>query len=169
MTTPSSEDYGPVEPVPVKRKKPKRTLIVTGAGAFIVVVILALTLPSLLKPKTFRLNGAMTVMCSTTYGTYSSSNCAGYSDLRPGAQVVVYNEKQEILATGTLVKAADPTATTSSSRSVSDSTIYQFSIADVPRGEKQYGVHIGNSNRGVIWKNEQEASTDGFLLSIGGN
>lgn len=165
----AAESNDSAEPEPVQPNKRKRALILAAAGIVIVIVILVEVLPSALNPKTFTLRGAMAVICSSTYGSYSSATCAGYGDLSVGAQVEVLNEKQEILTTGTLLQGADPTATTGRNYSASVATIYTFSIPDVPRGEKQYGVHIGNANRGVIWEDEEKASNDGFFLSIGGN
>ncbi|WP_285476767.1 hypothetical protein [Amycolatopsis sp. NBRC 101858] len=36
------------------------------------------------------------------------------------------------------------------------------------RRAERYGVHVGNSNRGTLWKDADEAERVGFQLSIGG-
>ncbi|GHE84488.1 hypothetical protein GCM10017786_15220 [Amycolatopsis deserti] len=138
--------------------------IVSAIAAFLLIagaVTLALTLGAeSAGGKTFTLNGSMAVSCTSTYG------CVGYSDIHSGAQVEVYNEKREILATGYLTKASEPSASRGG-YSTSVVTTYTFTIPDVPRGAKQYGVHVGNDNRGIIWATEDDASTLGFVLTLG--
>jgi hypothetical protein len=114
------------------------------------VVLTGVTLALILNPAaptTFSLTGSMTVTC----GTYG---CGGYSDIHAGAQVEVVDRDNRVLAVGELRQSG-----------VSGS--YAFMVVDVPKGKGMYGVHIGNNNRGVIWKSEAEASTSGFALSLG--
>jgi hypothetical protein len=155
------------------QKKRKTALLISLLGAVVVIAALV-TLVVILssgsdEDETFTLRGTMAVTCSSSsYRSFSSSGCAaGYSDLHAGAQVEIYNEKQEILATGMLTSDAAPTVSTGSYSSLAVVTTYAFTIPDVPRGAKQYGVHVGNSNRGIIWAPEAQASTTGFTLSIG--
>lgn len=137
-----------------------------------------LTLTGSSEGKTFTLNGTVSVSCSLTTSSASKVCASGYADIHSGAQVEIFNERNEILTTGSLRMRQPPTAMTPSAsstraRSYYDTmgavvTIYSFTIPDVPRGAKQYGVHVGNSNRGIIWADEKQASSIGFLLSIGG-
>ncbi len=96
-----------------------------------------------LVSKTFTISGSITV-------AYSS--VGGYQDIRSGAQVEVTNERNEILAVGSLTSGSGGT--------------YWFTVTEVPTGHRLYGVHVGNANRGVVWKSETEAKA-GFFLSLG--
>lgn len=170
MTEPST--FPAEAALPPKRPK---TALVLSLVAVVLVLAGALTLGlsqsggrASEEAETFTVHGTMTVLCTSSYGSYSSSGCsAGYSDLHPGAQVELFNEKQEILATTELHTGTGSTTGTSGYSSLSTLRSYSFEIPDVPRGAKQYGVHIGNSNRGIVWATEAEATTTGFALSIG--
>lgn len=85
-----------------------------------------------------------------------ASGCGrgGYSDLRSGAEVELVNQKNEVLAVTTLDPAGGYCE-------------FEFTLRGVPRGERLYGVHIGNNNRGTIWRTEEEAGRGGFELEIG--
>lgn len=91
----------------------------------------------------------------TVSGTMSASGCGsgGYTDMRVGAQVEVMNDKKDLLGVGSLTKATGYCR-------------FEFSVPKVRKGQKLYGVHIGNSNRGVIWHSETEA-LQGFYLTLG--
>lgn len=94
----------------------------------------------------------------TISGSMTASGCGsgGYSDIRAGAQVEVTNQGNEVLGVTSLEKSGSAYCT------------FKFRVSGIPSGQKLYGVHVGNSNRGVIWKTEQEARTEGFLLTLGG-
>lgn len=179
MTTPPNYPVdanwnAPFPPPPTPNGRRRNAIVIALVSAVVVIacgVTLLLTLTGSSKNKTFTLNGTVTVTCSDTYGSsISAQACAsGYSDLHAGAQVEIFNEKQELLATGTLLAGAGPTASTGEYSSISVVTVYAFVVSNVPRGAKQYGVHVGNTNRGIIWKTEDEAARDGFALSIGGS
>lgn len=136
-------------------------IVASTVAAIAVAITLVLTWPkshaftpaAVDVPKTFAVHGTMSVSCSS-YG------CAGFSDLQSGAQVEIVNQSNEVLGVGTLL----PSTSTGSAYS---SKSFEFDVKDIPRGERLYGVHVGNNNRGVIWKTEEEASTVGFALSIG--
>ncbi|WP_285638895.1 hypothetical protein [Lentzea sp. NBRC 102530] len=97
-------------------------------------------------PATFTVDGSMTV----------NGNCGsgGYSDIRLGGQVEIVNQDNEVLAVGTLMNGVG-------------SCKFNFSVSGVPEGERLYGTKIGNANRGVIWKSQQEAKSEGFHLTLG--
>lgn len=94
---------------------------------------------------TFTVRGTQTVTCV--------SYCEGYRDFHDGAQATLVNEQQAVLSVATL--------------SESGPGVYSFTFTNVPRGEKLYGVHVGNVNRGVIWKTEDQLRTEGIDLTIG--
>lgn len=161
---PHQQPFTPIPPVPPKKPKVLLPLIVFGVVAAVAVAItLVLTWPkshaatpaAVVAPKTFVVHGTMSVTCSS-YG------CGGYSDLTTGAQVEVLNQDNKVLGVGTLL----PSSTYKGNYSSSDKD-FEFDVKDIPRGERLYGVHVGNNNRGVIWKTEEEASTVGFAVSIG--
>ncbi|MDX3656027.1 hypothetical protein PV646_01795 [Streptomyces sp. ID05-26A] len=98
------------------------------------------------SPKGFTVDGSMTV----------NGNCGvgGYSDIQLGGQVEIVNQDNRVLGVGTLMTGLG-------------SCKFNFSVSGVPEGERLYGAKIGNSNRGVIWKSQQEAASEGFHLTLG--
>ncbi|GLZ29758.1 hypothetical protein Lesp02_19480 [Lentzea sp. NBRC 105346] len=88
-------------------------------------------------------------------GTIDVPKCqsSGYDDVRVGAQVVITNQQNAVLG-----------ATSLKAKGV---CLFEFSIPEIPSGERMYGVHVGNSNRGIIWKTEAEARSEGFHLTLG--
>ncbi|QWF79276.1 hypothetical protein [Amycolatopsis sp. CA-230715] len=124
-------------------------LVVAAAVAVAAVVILS---DEPTSSRSGKITGSMKINCV--------SSCTGYGDIRDGAQVILYNEKNEVLA---ITQLALGTVTTESTGERS----YSFTFTHAPRGHKQYGVHVGNDNRGVIWKSESEAFDGGFAISIG--
>jgi len=98
----------------------------------------------------------------TVSGTMDLGQCArrgaaNPADLQVGAQVEVTAQNGDVLGVGTLTPYANPDEPNSCKRS--------FDVPNVPSGQALYGVHVGNANRGVIWKNEADAG-GGFELSI---
>lgn len=98
------------------------------------------------SPAVFDVDGSMTVNGRCGSG--------GYSDITPGGQVEIVNQDNDVLAVGTLMTGAG-------------SCKFNFVVSGVPRGERLYGAKIGNANRGVIWKTQQAAETEGFHLTLG--
>ncbi|MGW6446200.1 hypothetical protein [Lentzea sp. NPDC055074] len=98
------------------------------------------------SPDTFTVEGSMSV----------SGRCGsgGYSDMRDGTQVEIVNQDNKVLGVSTL-KSGD------------SSCFFTFTVRDLPTGERLYGASTGNANRGVIWKTQQEAATEGFHLTLG--
>jgi hypothetical protein len=95
------------------------------------------------------------VTMTVTLGKYGSCGSGGYSDIRAGGQVEIVNQKHEVLALGTLTKSSTGTCE------------FKASVKDIPVGEKMYGAKLGNANRGVIWKNENDARALGWALTLG--
>lgn len=97
-----------------------------------------------------------TMLTMTVDAGGSGCSKGGYSDIRSGAQVEVINQKNEVLAVGNLDNTGP------------DCQFWSL-IKGVPAGEKLYGVKVGNANRGVIWKTEDEArGGGGWTLTLGG-
>ncbi|TCO52396.1 hypothetical protein [Actinocrispum wychmicini] len=105
----------------------------------------------LVKPTSF----AATVYMEVHVGAYGRCEGGGYSDISAGSQVEIVNQKNEVLAHGTLARSSETTK-----------CAFSASVTDIPAGEKMYGAKMGNANRGVIWKNETEAR-NGWALSLG--
>jgi hypothetical protein len=105
---------------------------------------------SLARPTSF----SATVTMVVTVGTYGSCEGGGYSDIRGGGQVEIVNQKNEVIALGTLTKVSGGYCS------------FTASVANIPTGEKMYGAKMGNANRGVIWKSEDEAR-QGWQLTLG--
>ncbi|WP_330273293.1 hypothetical protein OG205_41790 [Lentzea sp. NBC_00516] len=99
------------------------------------------------SPNVFTVSGSMTVNGSCGSG--------GYSDIRLGGQVEIVNQDTEVLGVGTLQTGAGARCS------------FKFTVSGIPEGERLYGAKIGNANRGVIWKGQQEARTEGFHLTLG--
>lgn len=137
--------------------------VIFGAGAVATGIVLVLSSghdsgnqpngnpDGFLKPTSF----TATVSMQVHVGEYGTCEGGGYSDIRSGSQVEIVNQKNEVLAHGTLERSVP----------VSDCT-FSASVEDIPSGEKMYGAKVGNVNRGVIWKNETEARS-GWALSLG--
>jgi hypothetical protein len=140
----------------------RRAIMLTFAVAVLLAgatIISVLTIGKDSKPTTFSISGSMTVS-----NCYSSGSSSGYSDLLPGAQVEVTAQNGEVLGVSTLkpfTNDANPDAA-----DLSSLCIRVFTVPDIPTGRTLYGVHIGNTNRGIIWKNEVDARA-GFILNIG--
>lgn len=97
-------------------------------------------------PDTFTVDGSMTVAGQCGFG--------GYSDIRDGTQVEIVNQDNKVLGVSAL-------------KSEDTSCHFTFSVRDVPTGERLYGASVGNSNRGTIWKTQEEAAAEGFHLTLG--
>lgn len=79
----------------------------------------------------------------------------GYQDISEGAQVQVVSQSNEVLGVGVLTREWSERLCT-----------YRFTIPDVPSGERLYGVRMGNSNRGTLWKTEDDARR-GVEMTLG--
>jgi hypothetical protein len=87
-------------------------------------------------------------------GAHSGCSSGGYSDIREGTQVEIVNQRNEVVALGTLHR-------------ISGDCSFSTSIDDIPTGENMYGAKLGNANRGVIWKKEGEVRSEGWALTLG--
>ncbi len=129
-------------------------LVLIAVGSIVAVLLTSGDAkPATTAPATFALRGTVVVNCPST--------CSGYSDITVGSQVEVLNQHNEVLAVGQLESGYNPQKNTNGV-----SPDYVFMIPVVPRGQGLYGVHIGNANRGVIWKPESDAATTGFQLIV---
>lgn len=126
--------------------------IFLGTAASVVALI-----DSTDEPESFAITGTMTVSGSIGYSTANGFECEGrngYSDISPTAAVSVSDENGTLLAKGDL---------TSSTKS-STSCVFDFAVADAPRGSKFYQVEV--SHRGSLSYTEEEAES-GLSLSLG--
>ena len=97
-------------------------------------------------PGSFTVSGSMTVNGSCGSG--------GYSDIRDGTQVEILNQDNKVLGVSSLNRG-------------SGTCVFTFTVRNIPAGERLYGASTGNSNRGVIWKTQEEAMAEGFHLTLG--
>lgn len=141
-----------------------RTLIISFASLIVVAavaIVLVLTLGGGAAPAASQ--------SFTVKGTMYVSDCSspGFGDLLPGAQVQVTSQDGKVLGVGELKRSFEVTPTQvlhpSDIVAICTST---FSVPNVPTGKDLYGIHIGNGNRGVIWKSAAEVQ-QGVALSIG--
>lgn len=112
--------------------------------ALLVVVVAGAVWIALASTSTFTITGKLAVD--------SGCGTGGYSDLHDGTEVELVNSKNEVLRVTHL--------------NVTGVCLFEFTLDEVPTGEDLYGVHIGNNNRGVTWKTEEEAR-EGYSLGIG--
>jgi hypothetical protein len=151
MSTPPQFSHVP------QQTKPNIKLVVIIFAAIALAAALAITLTLLLNPSETKPPVAKTF---TVTGTFEVSRCgsSGYPDLQTGTQVTVVARDNTVLGIGQFVSNGSST--------YGISCTYTFTVPNVPAGLPLYGVHAGNANRGVIWKNEAGARA-GFALSIG--
>lgn len=106
--------------------------------------------------KTFNFAGELRL--NSTGATVTGRQCTGeggYSDVRGGAQVVVFDASGKVLGSGFLQDGFhEPGA-----------CVFRFSVADVPRGEGTYQVEV--SHRGKVPVREEAASLGRTSLTLG--
>ncbi|MEV7121714.1 hypothetical protein [Kitasatospora griseola] len=88
--------------------------------------------------------------------TGGCAGSGGYSDIRTGAAVTVYNESGTVLATGTLGPGSPKGA---------HGCVFTVTVSEVPKGPKFYQVEI--SHRGKINLSSGEAEAGLFGASLG--
>lgn len=169
---PTQRQPSPVEvPTPPSEKRTISLPLWAIIAAIAVVVVLAggvvyavagrTTAPS--KPSvaaTFAVKGTLDLHAG--YGSRTFGNpcqgLGGYSDLTPGAQVVVYGGTNQALASGQLGQGFEPDQAPGA-----DICEFPFTVGAVPIGQGPYFVSIGN--RGKIGFEQSGAAT--VALTIG--
>lgn len=164
MTT-DANTYQSLEPDPVPqsvRRSRKPLFIVVGAtvaAALATVLVVLLTTSG-----TTSVNGTMSLLCDMKCTKAAADGYDGYGDLSEGAQVTLVDEAGHVVATTELHRTPGEETNVVGGMWV---RTFTFTFTDVPSADR-YGVHIGNTNRGTLWKNADEAERDGFHLTIGG-
>lgn len=156
MTTPQPSApyyYGYPPQRPKRGRAPWIFLAVLVAAIAVAVVVIAAaggfsSSKTTGVAKTFTVHGTFSINCVT--------DCVGYGDITQGAQVEVVDNSNQVLGVGYLTP--NSTGTINS---------YMFTVSNIPTGKGLYGVHVGNVNRGVVWEQESQAASTGFVLSIG--
>jgi hypothetical protein len=156
------------EPVPLSElaqppARRKRKLLFFAAAVIVVALATVLTVVLTMSGST-SVNGTLSLLCDMQCTKSAADGYDGYSDLRDGAQVTLVNESGRVLATTELHRTPGEQTKIVDGMWVRSFT---FTFADVPSADR-YGVHVGNSNRGTLWKDADEAESVGFQLSLGG-
>lgn len=141
-------------------RRPWLPFAVVGAGVLVLVVFFSLvSSPDNAPPtmsKTFNLAGELRL--DSAGAAITGSACVGeggYFDIRPGAQVVVYDSSGAVLGASALQAGFhEPGA-----------CVFRFSVADVPRGGGVYQVEV--SSRGKVVVREDAASMGLTSLTLG--
>ncbi|WP_433610918.1 hypothetical protein [Prescottella agglutinans] len=166
MTAPIEPTVPPESAAPPATPAPSRRQFWVGLGVGVVATVtvagVALGVVAGIRaaraPETFDITGVITLKGkATSSGLPTGFSCAGtggYSDLSPTAAVKVSDESGTLLAKGHV---------TGSSGS-SGYCVFDFTVTDVPRGNKFYEVEV--SHRGGLSFTEAEAE-DGLALSLG--
>lgn len=147
MTTGSTVQVPADETQPAHRRLPVWGLVLIIVAAVVVVATGgALGLTAALTPKTFTAHGTLSLISKDGSGCDTSDG--GFSDLTDGAQVKISDESGATVALGAL-------GTGKESESGYLCT-WSLAVNSVPTGERFYGVHVGNNNRGVIQYTEEK-------------
>jgi hypothetical protein len=111
-------------------------------------------------PTAFTAEGSVSVQGFSETGSDDELCVAleNYDDIAFGAQVVISDAAGKTVALGTLESGSFEDA--------GNQCVFPFNIPDVPLGEKFYGVHVGNDNRGVVQYTRTDLET-GATISIG--
>ncbi|VVJ15240.1 Uncharacterised protein [Amycolatopsis camponoti] len=164
MTTEANTDQVPQpEPVPPPVSRSRKPLVFV-VGGVVAVAIAAVVAVVLMTSGSTSVNGTLSLLCDMQCTKSTADGYDGYTDLSNGSQVTLVNESGRVVATTELHR------TPGEETKIVDGMwvrTFTFTFADVPSAER-YGVHVGNSNRGTLWKDADEAERAGFQLSIGG-
>jgi hypothetical protein len=164
MTTEANTDQAPQpEPVPqpVRRKRKPLVFIVAAVVATALATVLVVVLTT---SGSTSVNGKLSLLCDMQCIKSTADGYDGYGDLSDGSQVTLADESGRIVASTELHR------TPGEETKIVDGMwvrTFTFTFAEVPSADR-YGVHVGNSNRGTLWKDADEAERAGFQLSIGG-
>ncbi|HET6704032.1 hypothetical protein [Amycolatopsis sp.] len=152
------------EPVaqPAARSRKPLFLVV---GAVVAAVIAAALVVVFTLSGTIAVNGTLALLCDYKCTKATADGYDGYRDLHDGSQVTLVDETGQIVATAELRRT--PGEDTNIVNGGVWVRTFTFTFADVPDADR-YGVHVGNSNRGTLWKTAEETEREGFHLTIGG-
>lgn len=131
--------------------------VAAGVGGIAVGAAIAWGLITWVSADRFTLLGALTL---ETGGAQRSDGCAGtggYRDLAVGASVSVFDGRGDLVAVGSLDRAAYRS---------DGACVFAFTVTDVPGGRDLYQVEVGN--RGKVPVDETTARNAMTQLSLGG-
>ncbi len=163
MTTEANTEQAPQpepDPQPPRRRR-KPLLIALGA---VVAAALAAALAVVFTTGSTAVNGTLSLLCDVQCIKSTANGYDGYADLSDGSQVTLVNESGRVVASTELHRTPGEETKLVDGMWV---RTFTFTFADVPSADR-YGVHVGNSNRGTLWKDADEAERVGFQLSLGG-
>jgi hypothetical protein len=120
-------------------------------GVVILIVILLVN-----SNKTFTFKGELTLYASGNTTVGSCNGTGGYSDLRQGASVTIYNSAGSIIGSG-LLPEGQATGI--------GNCVWDFQIESIPAGSDFYQVEV--THRGRLTVSSQEATSGNFAASIG--
>ncbi|WP_328448465.1 hypothetical protein [Amycolatopsis sp. NBC_00438] len=145
--------------LPPAHRSRKPLFIVAGAAVVAVVATILIIVFTTSGPSS--VNGTLSLLCDMKC---TKAAADGYGDLSSGSQVTLVDETGQVVATTQLRRT--PGEETKIVEGMWVRT-FTFTFTDVPSAER-YGVHLGNTNRGTLWKSAEETERDGFSLTIGG-
>lgn len=105
---------------------------------------------------TIAATGALQLPLSKTTGTDPCKGTGGYADIRPGAQVVFYDNAGAILATGQLDNGT----------LTGDQCTLPWTVVGIPAGKGPYQYEV--SHRGKLVVTEEQISSQSLAATLGG-
>ncbi len=160
---PPSEPVSQAETAsPPARRSHKPLFIVAGAAVVAVIATILIIVFTTSGPSS--VNGTLSLLCDMKCTKAAADGYDGYGDLSNGSQVTLVDETGQVVATTELRRT--PGEETKIVEGMWVRT-FTFTFTDVPSADR-YGVHLGNNNRGTLWKSAEETERDGFSLTIGG-
>ena len=152
---------------PTTNRPRRRRLLIACLSALTLVVVgviaVAVYLHSNKGTATFTVTGTMTIsgLSGTGIQTGIAGSCkgtGGYSDLAPGAEVVISDSTGRTLAIGQV-------GSTKSSKSDDLHCTLPFEVEQVPLGKGFYGVQVGHRN--AVQFTEAQLKAGAASLTIG--
>jgi hypothetical protein len=151
--------------------------VVAAAAVGVAVVLVSQTAPeAATKPDTFTMRGSIRIDNVGTGHPFtntgsSCSGAGGYSDITPGAAVIVKDVQGQTVATGAL-QVGYPATTTMSMPAIGISAtpyVYAcslaFSVPKVPAGLERYTVTVSHRGTQVVTEADARQSVDLVLNS----
>lgn len=164
MTTEANAYPAPQpEPLPEPPRRSRRPLVIT-ITAVAVAALTAVLVFVLTTSGTTSVNGTLSLLCDMKCTRAAANGYDGYRDLSEGSQVTLVDESGQVVANTELHRTPGETTKVVDGLWV---RTFTFTFTDVPSADR-YGVHVGNSNRGTLWKTADETEREGFQLTIGG-
>ncbi|MFJ8911655.1 hypothetical protein [Amycolatopsis sp. NPDC102389] len=151
------------EPIPQPARRSRKPLFIV-IGAVVTAALAAALIIVFTTSGTASVNGSLSLSCDMKCTKATANGYDGYSDIHDGSQVTLVNEGGQVIAITELRRTAGENTNLVDGIWV---RTFTFTFAEVPNADR-YGVHVGNNNRGTLWKNADEIERDGFHLTIGG-